>query len=63
MKRVHAQVDQIDVSGITPGTLANTGLLMCTLMQGTTEIAAVNLIVQVHQEGDQYMREIISPLE
>lgn len=37
-------VDSIDVSGISPSTLANSGLLMAVLMVDGEEVASVNMV-------------------
>lgn len=37
-------VDSIDVSGIAPSTLANSGLLMAVLMVDGEEVASVNMV-------------------
>jgi hypothetical protein len=41
-------VDRIDVSGIAPSTLANSGLLMAVLMADGEEIASVNMVSIPH---------------
>ena len=53
----------MDVSGIQPSTLANSGLLMACFTVHGEEVATVNMVVNVFMEGDRVMREILNPLE
>lgn len=59
------QVDRIDVSGIKPSFLANSGLLIATLVSEGQEVIDVKLVVQVSQEakGGTFTRNIFNPLE
>mmetsp|Transcript_26621 Transcript_26621/g.39552 ORF Transcript_26621/g.39552 Transcript_26621/m.39552 type:complete len:178 (+) Transcript_26621:96-629(+) len=57
------KVDHIDVSGIPPSTLTNSGLLMATFKVHGEEVASVNMVVNVMNEGGEVVREILSPLE
>ena len=44
-------VDSIDVAGIAPSTLANSGLLMAVLMVDGEEVASVNMVSENVIEG------------
>lgn len=56
-------LDRIDISGIPPSTLTNSGLLMACLMADGEEVASVNMVVNVFEKSGKIMREILSPLE
>ena len=59
------EVDRINVDGIKPSRLANSGLLIATLCAGGTEVIDVKLVVQVSQEEKDggLTRCIFNPLE
>mmetsp|Transcript_17180 Transcript_17180/g.16507 ORF Transcript_17180/g.16507 Transcript_17180/m.16507 type:complete len:163 (+) Transcript_17180:128-616(+) len=54
--------DTIDVSGISPSALANSGLLMAAFVSEGEEVASVNMVVNVTKNGDNLIREILNPL-
>lgn len=56
-------VDEIDVAGIPPSTLANSGLLMAVFIAGGVEVASVNMVVNVIKKDGRLVREILSPLD
>ena len=56
-------VDCIDVSGIPPSTLTNSGLLMAIFCVDGEEVATVNMVVNVFKRDGQIVREILSPME
>ena len=56
-------MDRIDVSGIPPSTLTNSGLLMACFKVHGEEVANVNLVVNVSQKNGSIVREILNPLE
>lgn len=56
-------VDEIDVAGIPPSSLANSGLLMAVFMIGKVEVASVNMVVNVSKKDGRLIREILSPLD
>lgn len=60
---MHFETDAIDISGIEPSALANSGLLMAVFMVNGEEVANVNMVVQVFKKDDIFVREILSPLE
>jgi hypothetical protein len=55
--------DTIDVGGIEPSSLTNSGLLMAVFMVNGKEVATVNMVVQVSKRDGEIVREILSPLE
>ena len=57
------QTETVDISGISPSTLTNSGLLMACLMVHGEEVAAVNMVVNVTSNGGDIRREVLSPLE
>mmetsp|Transcript_3412 Transcript_3412/g.5318 ORF Transcript_3412/g.5318 Transcript_3412/m.5318 type:complete len:178 (-) Transcript_3412:64-597(-) len=56
-------VDSIDVSDVSPSTLANSGLLMAVFMVDGEEVASVNMVVNVTKKDGLLMRQIFNPLE
>jgi hypothetical protein len=56
--------ESIDLSGISPSVLSNSGLLICTFMADGREVAAVNCVVNVFKSArtGELVREILSPL-
>ena len=56
-------IDKIDVSGIPPSTLTNSGLLMAIFCVDGEEVATVNMVVNVFKRDGQIVREILSPME
>ncbi|GMI58294.1 hypothetical protein ScalyP_jg648 [Parmales sp. scaly parma] len=58
-------VQQIDVSNVKQGTLANAGLLSATLIMASTqtEVITINAVVQVTEEEGEFNRVIYNPLE
>eukprot|EP01038_Epipyxis_sp_PR26KG_P016465 gene16465-22460_t len=52
----------IDVSGIPPSTLTNSGLLMAKLMLGGEEVASVNMVVNVYKQDGKIVRDILNPI-
>lgn len=68
------QVSAVDVSSVRPSRLANVGLLVATLRSGATDIADINMVVQVSKEGGdtvsdddgasaRFLRRIFNPLD
>mmetsp|Transcript_28621 Transcript_28621/g.48331 ORF Transcript_28621/g.48331 Transcript_28621/m.48331 type:complete len:183 (+) Transcript_28621:55-603(+) len=55
--------DAVDISGISPSTLTNSGLLMACFMVHGEEVAAVNMVVNVTNNDGDIRREVLSPLE
>lgn len=41
---MYFSIDHIDVAGISPSTLANSGLLMAALVAEGEEVASVNMV-------------------
>ncbi|CAM9169557.1 unnamed protein product [Chrysoparadoxa australica] len=61
---MYFHVQSIDVSGVEPCALANTGLVTAGLKAGKgDEIADVNMVVQVEENNGRFSRTIYSPLE
>jgi len=56
-------VDSIDISGIPPSTLTNSGLLMAIFCVDGEEVAIVNMVVNVFKRDGQIVREILSPMD
>ena len=56
-------VDSIDISGIPPSTLTNSGLLMAIFCVDGEEVATVNMVVNVFKRDGQIVREILSPMD
>ena len=56
-------IDSIDVSGIPPSTLTNSGLLMAIFCADGEEVCTVNMVVNVFKKNGQIVREILSPIE
>ena len=52
----------IDVSGIPPSALTNTGLLMALFIVEGKEAISVNMVVNVTKSDDKIYREILNPL-
>jgi len=55
-------LDRIDIEGIAPSALTNSGLLMALLMVNGKEVATVNMVVQVYEKDGIVFRDILSPL-
>eukprot|EP01138_Halocafeteria_seosinensis_P006696 gb/GECG01006845.1/.p1 GENE.gb/GECG01006845.1/~~gb/GECG01006845.1/.p1 ORF type:complete len:139 (+),score=11.70 gb/GECG01006845.1/:1-417(+) len=54
----------IDVSDIKPSALSNAGMLCASLYEGSTGIADVKMVVNVHKDKDgEFIRTIYNPLE
>lgn len=60
---MHFEADCVDISGISPSTLTNSGLLIASFMVHGEEVAAVNMVVNVSNNDGEIHREILSPLE
>jgi hypothetical protein len=56
-------IDKIDVSGIPPSTLTNSGLLMAKFIADGEEVASINMVVNVTKKDGEIVREILNPLE
>ena len=58
-------VRTVDVDGIPPSTLANSGLLIAAFIVDGEELACVNMVVNVFVDkgSGNLMREILNPLE
>ena len=56
-------IDDIDFSGISPSSLANSGLLMAVLIVDGNEVISVNMVVNVDEDQGNFYREIFNPLE
>ena len=61
---MHFSVSSIDIDGIPPSTLANSGLLIAAFVADGEEVACVNMVVNVFidKSSGQLMREIMNPL-
>jgi len=56
--------DAINLQGVSPSALTNSGLLIATFMADGKEVAAVNCVVNVTKNSrGEFMREIFNPLE
>jgi hypothetical protein len=54
----------VDLSGVEPSSLTNSGLLMAIFMVDGKEVCTVNMVVNVFKNGSgDIVREILSPLE
>lgn len=53
----------VDISGIAPSTLTNSGLLMAIFMADGEEVISVNMVVNVTKQDGRIMREILNPLD
>ena len=62
---MHFCIAEVDVAGIPPSTLANSGLLIAAFMADGEEVACVNMVVNVFidKESGSLFREILNPLE
>mmetsp|Transcript_14910 Transcript_14910/g.44964 ORF Transcript_14910/g.44964 Transcript_14910/m.44964 type:complete len:165 (-) Transcript_14910:429-923(-) len=61
---MHFRVGRVSVEGLETGELTNAGILAAELVDGGgAELAAVNMVVQVHRRGEELIRNIYSPLE
>lgn len=45
---MHFEVEKIDIDGIEPSTLANTGLLIAALVVNGEEVASLNMVNQIY---------------
>lgn len=59
----HFHTDGIDVSGISPSTLANSGLLMACFIVDGDEVATINMVVNIRNKDGVFIRDILNPLE
>lgn len=57
------KVERVDVSGVTPGALANCGLLVASLKGDNSVIVDVNMVVMVGEVDGRLMRRVYNPLE
>lgn len=55
--------ENINLQGISPSALTNSGLLIASFMADGAEVAAVNCVVNVTKNTrGEFMREILNPL-
>lgn len=62
---MHFSVESIDINGIPPSTLANSGLLISTFVVDGEEVASVNMVINVMLDSSsgKLVRQILNPLE
>ena len=56
-------MNELDFTGISPSTLANSGLLMASFVVDGEEVITVNMVVNVVLERGRLRRYILNPLE
>ncbi|DBA81111.1 hypothetical protein WJX79_005171 [Trebouxia sp. C0005] len=61
---MHFSASAIDISGLKRSWLNNVGLLLMILIdQAGEQIIQVSMVTQIEQQGDNFIRHMLSPLE
>jgi hypothetical protein len=53
----------IDIAGLKPSALLNTGLMLACLMKGEEEVMQVSLVTQISSKDGAFFRTMYSPLD
>ncbi|DBA92410.1 hypothetical protein WJX77_005875 [Trebouxia sp. C0004] len=61
---MHFSASAIDISSLKPSWLNNVGLLLMILIDKAGEhIMQISMVTQIEQQGDKFIRHMLSPLE